>query len=333
MNLADKLLKRIDMMENPCCVGLDPDIRKIPAEIIRGDNFENISRTFLEFNKRIVDSVFDLVPCVKPQIAFWEKYGSIGVAAFKEIVDYAHAHGLIVIEDGKRNDIANTAQQYADGHLGVVQTRSDKRPSLDLDLLTVNPYLGDDGLRPFVDVCKEHGKGIFILAKTSNPSSGDLQDRLIEITEDEQREFENIGIRVEQDRTQLYNLVALNIRRYAQECVGERGYSPIGAVVGATFPEQADVLRKIMHNSIFLVPGYGTQGAKGKDVVPCFNTDGYGAVVNAASSITYAYLKHGGEAKKDYAEAARDATIAMIKDVKTAMIDGSRFPQKWSRNF
>jgi len=315
--MADKLLNKIDEKKNPCVVGLDPVVEKIPPYLLKGDSFADIAEAFREFNFTIIDSVQDLVPCVKPQIAFYEKYGSAGLAAFKDTVDYAHSKGLIVIEDGKRGDISHTVQAYAEGHLGVVKTRSTTQPSLNVDLLTVNPYLGSDGLTPFVNVCKEQEKGLFILAKTSNPGSGELQDRMIDLTPSEQKELASIGIKLNNGRTTLYNLVALRIRNYAKECIGSRGYSQIGAVVGASFSSQAEELRKIMPESIFLVPGYGAQGGTAKELVNCFNNDGYGAVVNSSRGIIYAYEKLGTPNK--FAQAARKATEEMIKDIISAL--------------
>jgi orotidine-5'-phosphate decarboxylase len=256
------------------------------------------------------------VPCVKPQVAFYEKYGSIGLQAFKDTVDYAHNKGLVVIEDGKRGDIGSTSQAYADGHLGVVQTQSSQTSSLDADLLTVNPYLGSDGLLPFVNVCKEQGKGIFILTKTSNPSAGEFQDRLIDITPAEEAELKQLGITTAEGKTQLYNLVALQVNRFAQGQIGERGYSQIGAVVGATYPHEAETLRKLMPNSIFLVPGYGAQGGTAKDLVNCFNSDGYGAVVSSSRGIIFAYEKGN---PKEFAQASREAVKSMIKDICSAL--------------
>ena len=314
-NIADELLKKIDEKGNPCCVGLDPVVEKIPPKFFVGDSFDDIAFGFTSFNYWIIDAICDLVPCVKPQIAFYEAYGVAGLVAFKATVDYARRKGLIVIEDGKRADIGSTSEAYANGHLGVVRTSSGEEiPSLNVDLLTINPYLGSDGLTPFVEVCKNNGKGVFILAKTSNPSSGEYQDRLIEINEKEEREFDSIGIKICDKRTQLYNLVALNVNKYAQKLIGKRGYSPIGAVVGATYPEQAIALRKIMPNSIFLVPGYGVQGATAKDIINCFNNDGYGAVVNASRSIIYS-------------SNPREATMKMIIDINTELRNAGKIPK------
>lgn len=322
---ADKLLEEIDRKQNPCVVGLDPVIEKIPDSLIKGDSFREIADAFTRFNKGIIDSIADLIPAVKPQIAFYEKYGSEGFRSFEETVDYAMSKGLLVIEDGKRNDISSTAQAYADGHLGKVTSGSVKVPSLDVDLLTVNPYLGSDGLTPFVDVCRRYDKGIFILVKTSNPSSAEFQDRIVKINDSEVKEFLKAGLDVKNNETEMYNLVALQVNRYAQQLKGRRGYSPIGAVVGATFPRQAKELRKIMPDSIFLVPGYGAQGGTAKDLTNCFNDDGYGAVINSSRGIIYAYEKTG----QDFKKAARDAARAMIMDIKSAMDDAGKFPKGW----
>jgi len=325
--IADKLFDKIDEMKNPCVVGLDPVIEKMPKHLLKGNTFEDVAEAFRKFNFEIIDNVCDIIPAIKPQIAFYEKYGVAGLKAFKDTVDYAHSKGMIVIEDGKRNDIATTAQAYADGHLGVVQTELSKSPSLNVDLLTVNPYLGTDGLTPFVSVCKEFGKGIFILVKTSNPSSGELQDRLIEITPEEESKLVKSGISITDHKTMVYNLVALQVNNYAQEDIGLRGYSSIGAVVGATYPSQAEELRKIMPNSIFLVPGYGAQGGKSKDLVNCFNKDGYGAVVNSSREIIFAYQKGGDPLK--FADASRIAAQAMIKDICSALKESNKYPVNW----
>ncbi|MEA3515176.1 MAG: orotidine-5'-phosphate decarboxylase [Nanoarchaeota archaeon] len=323
--MSDKLLDAIDKKRNPCIVGLDSVIERIPRNLIKGDSITDTVNAYLEFNCGIIDAVADLVPGVKPQIAFYEKYKSEGVKAFEKTVDYAKSKGLIVIEDGKRNDLSNTAQAYADGHLGEVSTLFSSFPSFDVDLLTVTPYLGSDGITPFVDVCKEHEKGIFILVKTSNPSSAEFQDRIVRLKDSEMQEFKDLGVSIQGNETEMYNLVALTVNKYAQQTKGSRGYSPIGPVVGATYPEQAELLRKIMPDSIFLVPGYGNQGGLAKDVMNCFNPDGYGAVINNARGIIYAY--EGTDMV--YAEAARTATKDMIEDICSAMKTAGKYPLNW----
>ncbi len=325
-NMADELLAKIDEKQNPCVVGLDPLIEKIPEHLVRGDSFDDVANAFREFNFSIIDNIYDLVPAVKIQMAFYEKYGASGVQAFKDSVDYARSKGLIVIEDGKRNDISTTAQAYADGHLGVVKTKLSSSPSLDVDILTINPYLGSDGIMPFVDVCEKHRKGTFVLVKTSNLSSGEIQDRLVETTEDERLSLEKLGIEAT-DKVPLYNLVGLKINEIAQKYRGVGGYSHVGVVVGATYPNQAKILRKIIPNSFFLVPGYGAQGGTAGDVVPCFNDDGYGAVVNSSRGIIYAYKKYGNP--EDFAKASREATKLMIRDIVIALEKGNKLPLKW----
>ncbi|MBR9704840.1 orotidine-5'-phosphate decarboxylase [Candidatus Pacearchaeota archaeon] len=329
INLADRLLDAIDKKQNPCVVGLDPTIEKIPKHLINGDSFADIAEGIKKFNYGIIDAIADLVPAVKPQIAFYERYGSEGIKAFKDTVDYAKSKGLIVIEDGKRNDIGSTSKAYADAHLGKVKTTTSSVPSINVDLLTVNPYLGSDGLKPFVEVSREFGKGIFILVKTSNPSSGELQDRLIEITSEEKNELKNLGIELDENKTEMFNLVGLQVNSLAQQLKGNRGYSSIGAVIGATYPQQAETLRKIMPNSIFLVPGYGAQGGGADDVIPCFNKDGYGAVVNSSRGIIFAYEKDEGYSPEEFAQASRRATQLMIKDICSALERAGKSPINW----
>ncbi len=328
VHFADRFLEKIDEKRTPCIVGLDPAIEKIPLHLLKGDSFEDVANAFREFNFAIIDKIHDLVPAIKPQIAFYEKYGAEGLKAFKDTVDYARSKGLIVIGDGKRNDIGTTAQAYAEGHLGNVKTKSSSVPSINADALTVTPYLGSDGLKPFADVCKEYKKGMFILVKTSNPSSGEFQDRLIEMTEDEKIQLKELGVE-SIDKIPLYVSVALQVNKYARQDKGKRGYSAIGAVVGATYPKQAENLRKIMPNSIFLVPGYGSQGGTADDVVPCFNSDGYGAIVNSSRGIICAYEKNGNP--ENFAEAARESAKFMIKDINSALERNGKLPETWKK--
>ena len=256
--LSDRILDAIDKKGNPCCVGLDPVAERLPSQLIKGGSFEDIADAFLHFNHEIIDAVADIVPVVKPQIAFYEKYGAPGLETFRRTVLYAQSKGLIVIEDGKRADIGSTSQAYAEGHLGVVWTPSGRRKSLDLDLLTINPYLGTDGLDPFIEVCKECDKGVFILVKTSNPSSVQFQDRMAKINALEQEALENIGVAVENAHTPLYNFVALQVARYAQEFRGERGRGAI-KVKGAA-------ARLVYKGDLVIIIAYcsiGSQEARG----------------------------------------------------------------------
>jgi len=301
---ADRLIKAIEKKQNPSIVGLDPRLEQIPSfikeEMIKkyGKTFEAAAESIIFFNKKIIDAVKDIVPAVKPQIAFYEKYLAPGIRAFKETVDYAKSKGLIVIEDGKRNDIGSTAQAYSEAHLGKVDLFGEKVSAFDVDCITVNPYLGIDGIAPFIADVKKHGKGIFVLVKTSNPSSGDFQD-------------------LETKGKKIYEVVADLVNKWNQDTIGNSGYGSVGAVVGATYPEEAVILRKLMPKSIFLVPGYGAQGGGAKDTIPCFNRDGYGAVINSSREIIFAYEKQKREA--DFDKAAKEAAVKMKDDLNNAL--------------
>ncbi len=303
-NFADRLIAEVEKKQNPSVVGLDPRLEQIPRFIKEemvgrfGKTFEAAAESFIVFNKKIIDAVKDIVPAVKPQIAFYEKYSSHGVRAFEETVKYARSKGLIVIEDGKRNDIGSTAQAYSQGHIGKVELFGDKVFGFDLDAITVTPYLGVDGVMPFIEDVKAHGKGIFVLVKTSNPSSGDFQD-------------------LDCGRGKMYEVVGSLVNKWNEDTIGSRGYGAVGAVVGATYPKQAVVLRKIMPKSIFLVPGYGAQGGGAKGTVPCFNQDGYGAIINSSRGIIFAYEKEGSEDKFDIF--SREAAVKMKEDLDRAL--------------
>lgn len=305
-HFADRLIEAIQKKGNPICVGLDPRLEQIPTQIVKtnsekfGETFEAAANAFLEFNKGIIDAVYDVVPVVKPQIAFYEQYGFAGVWAYEETCKYAEEQGLIVVADAKRNDIGSTAKAYADGMLGEVELFGEKVPGLNVDALTVNAYLGYDGVKPFVDACRDYGKGIFVLVKTSNPSSGDLQDRM-----------------VEDEKMTNYALMATLLESWGADLVGESGYSSIGAVVGATHPKQAAEIREILPQAIFLVPGYGAQGGGAADVKPCFNEDGLGAIVNSSRGIIFAYEKSDSYGPESYGEAAKAAALEMAKDLAT----------------
>jgi len=330
----DFLLEKIDEKKTPCIIGLDPQLKYIPNFIQEKYSDEKnvlkaVADIFIEFNKSIIDATYDLVPAFKLNICFYEKYGSEGVRAFQETTKYIREKDCVVIEDAKRNEVGESSKAYAEGHLGEVDVCGNRKSkSLDVDIMVVNPYLGSDGINPFLDVCKEYGKGIFILVKTSNPSSGEFQDKFVEVNTDEKIELGKLGINII-DKTNLYNLVALKVNNYAQQIKGSKGYSFIGAVVGATYPNQAETLRKIMPNSIFLVPGYGAQGGTADDIVPCFNSDGYGAIINSSRGIIFAYKKKGFPEDK-FAEAAREAIIEMIKNINSALKRNGKLPIGWS---
>ncbi len=318
-NFADKLIEAVKAKGNPICVGLDPRLDKIPESIknralaYTDDNGEHLSptaaaaRAIFEFNKGIIDAVFDLVPVVKPQIAFYEIYGADGVKAYADTLKYAKSKGILTIADAKRNDIGTTAEAYAQAFLGEVQIFEGENevvmPIFEADSITVNPYLGWDGIKPFVEECKKYGKGIFALVKTSNKSSGDLQDLVMQ----DEKGADGKG-------KALYEIVGHLVDSWGADEIGESGYNFVGAVVGATFPEQAKRLREIMPNTIFLVPGYGAQGAGAADVKPCFNADGLGAIINNSRGIIFAYEKLG-MLPDAYAEAARTAVLEMKKDL------------------
>ena len=266
-----------------------------------GETLEGAAEAIWQFNKEIVDATYDLIPAVKPQVAMYEQFGIEGVKAFKKTVDYCHEKGLVVIGDVKRGDIGSTSEAYAVGHLGKVKVGSQQFAGFDEDFATVNPYLGSDGIKPFIKVCKEENKGLFILVKTSNPSSGEFQDRLI-------------------DGRPLYEWVGEQVDAWGKEHMGD-SYSYIGAVVGATYPEQGKVLRKLMPKTFILVPGYGAQGGRGKDLVHFFNEDGLGAIVNSSRGIIAAYkqeayAKFGAE---NFGDASRAAVEAMIADISGAL--------------
>ena len=305
--MIQKLISKIEKTHAPIVVGLDPMLNYIPKQIQEkafkeyGETLKGAGEAIWQYNKEIIDHVYDLIPAVKPQIAMYEQFGIEGLIAFKKTVDYCKEKDLIVIGDVKRGDIGSTSAAYAVGHLGKVQVGSQKFAGFDEDFATVNPYLGTDGIKPFIDVCKEEKKGIFVLVKTSNPSSGEFQDRLI-------------------DGRPLYEIVGEHVAAWGEECMGDK-YSYVGAVVGATYPEQGKILRKIMPKAFILVQGYGAQGGKGKDLVHFFNEDGLGAIVNSSRGIIAAYkqeayAKFGAE---NFGDASRAAVEAMIADIQGAL--------------
>ena len=305
--MINKLVKEIQAKKAPIVVGLDPMLNYVPEQVQKaafaefGETLEGAGEAIFQFNKEIVDKTYDLIPAVKPQIAMYEQFGVPGMIAFKKTVDYCKEKGLVVIADIKRGDIGSTSSAYAVGHVGEVQVGGNKYIPFDEDFITVNPYLGSDGIRPFMDVCKTRDKGIFILVKTSNPSSGEFQDRLI-------------------DGKPLYEHVAEQVAQWGEEHMGD-SYSYVGAVVGATYPEQGKILRKVMPKSFILVPGYGAQGGQGKDLVHFFNEDGLGAIVNSSRGIIAAYkneqyAKFGAE---NFGDASRQAVLDMIADIDGAL--------------
>ena len=305
--MINKLISNIRKTNAPIVVGLDPMLNYIPEHIQKkafaefGETLEGAAEAIWQYNKGIVDATCDLIPAVKPQIAMYEQFGIPGLIAYKKTVDYCKSKDLVVIGDIKRGDIGSTSAAYAVGHLGQVQVGSRKYAGFDEDFATVNPYLGSDGVKPFMDICKEEKKGIFVLVKTSNPSSGEFQDRVI-------------------DGRPLYELVGEKVAQWGDELMGDE-YSYVGAVVGATYPEMGKVLRKIMPKTFILVPGYGAQGGKGADLVHFFNEDGLGAIVNSSRGIIAAYKqeKYKEFGAENYADASRAAVKDMIADISGAL--------------
>ncbi len=303
--MINRLVDKIKKMEAPIVVGLDPMLGYVPGYLLdkaikdQGETLEAAAEAVWEYNKGIVDAICDIVPAVKPQIAMYEQFGIPGLQVFKKTVDYCKSKGLVVIGDVKRGDIGSTSAAYAAGHIGRVQVGSKKLSAFDEDFITVNPYLGTDGIKPFVDVCREEKKGLFILVKTSNPSSGEFQDQKI-------------------DGKPLYEIVGEHVAKWGEECMGDV-YSYVGAVVGATYPEMGKILRKIMPKTYILVPGYGVQGGSAKDLVPYFNEDGLGAIVNSSRGIIAAYKQPAYEkyGQEGFADAARQAALDMKADINS----------------
>ena len=311
--MINTLTEKIKKLEAPIVVGLDPTMKFVPEHIKKqafaehGETMKGAAEAVWLFNKGIVDAVCDLVPAVKPQIAMYEQFGVEGVHAFQKTVSYCKEKGLVVIGDIKRGDIGSTSEAYAVGHLGQMQVGETMCRGFDEDFATVNPYLGSDGVKPFIEVCKKEKKGLFILVKTSNPSSGEFQDRLV-LPE---------GSTDASKARPLYEIVGEKVAEWAADHMGD-SYSYIGAVVGATYPEMGKVLRQIMPKSYILVTGYGAQGGRGKDLKHFFNEDGLGAIVNSSRGIIAAYqqeayAKYGAE---NYADASRAAVIDMKEDIK-----------------
>ena len=307
--MINKLITKIKQTNAPIVVGLDPMMKFVPEYIKQrdfaeyGETLEGAAEAIWQYNKGIVDAVYDLIPAVKPQVAMYEQFGIPGMIAFKKTVDYCKEKDLVVIGDIKRGDIGSTSEAYAVGHLGKVQVGSKSYAGFDEDFVTVNPYLGSDGVKPFTKICTEEKKGIFVLVKTSNPSSGEFQDRLV-------------------DGKPLYELVGEQVKAWGDECMPETGnYSYVGAVVGATYPEQGKLLRKVMPNTFILVPGYGAQGGKGADLVHFFNEDGLGAIINSSRGIIAAYQQeqYANYGEKAYADASRAAVMAMREDIAAAL--------------
>ena len=305
--MINRLIQKIQETKAPICFGLDPMLNYIPEHILEaaygtfGETLEGAAEAIWQYNKEIIDHTWDLIPSVKPQIAMYEQFGIEGLGAYKKTVDYCQEKGLIVIGDVKRGDIGSTSAAYATGHIGRVKVGNNVCSGFDTEFITVNPYLGTDGIKPFVDACNEFDKGLFVLVKTSNPSSGEFQDRLI-------------------DGRPLYELVAEKVVEWGSASM-DGAYSNVGAVVGATYPEMSKVLRKLMPHTYFLVPGYGAQGGTAEDLRHCFNEDGLGAVVNSSRGIIAAYKqeKYREFGPERFGEASRQAVKDMVADINRVL--------------
>ncbi len=305
--MINQLIANIKKTNAPIVVGLDPMLSYIPKGIIEkalkeyGETLEAAAQAVWEYNKGIIDATADLIPAVKPQIAMYEQFGIEGLKVFKKTIDYAKEKGLVVIGDIKRGDIGSTSAAYAAAHLGKITIGTKSYTPFGEDFATVNPYLGSDGIQPFLEVCKQEKKGIFVLVKTSNPSSGEFQDRLIE-------------------NRPLYEVVGEQVAKWGETCMGD-SYSYVGAVVGATYPEMGKILRKLMPKTYILVPGYGAQGGKAEDLIHYFNEDGLGAIVNSSRGIIAAYKneKYVSFGEEHYADAARQAVLDMVADINQAL--------------
>ena len=306
-NIIDQLIEKIKIMKNPTVIGLDPRYEMLPKCV--KDKYpktlEGVGQAIIEYNKELIDAIYDIIPAIKPQIAFYEMYGIPGMQAFKETCEYAKQKGMFVIADIKRGDIGSTAQGYSNAYLGKTKIEENEQSLYDIDFVTVNPYMGTDCVKPFIDDCKKYNKGLFILVKTSNPSSGELQDVKLENGEE------------------VYTRVAKYVEKWGEELRGEYKYSSISAVVGATYPEQLKQLRQIAPHTYFLIPGYGAQGGKAEDIALGFDENGLGGIVNASRSLMCAYKSDMWKDKfeeKDYAKATRAEAIRMKEELCSKII-------------
>ena len=298
----DRLQEKINAMKNPSVVGLDPALEHVPPQILekhiaeKGETLDAAAAAVCEFNFGLIDALYDIVPAIKPQSAYYELLGPSGVLALKQTCDYAKQKGMYIICDGKRNDIGSTAEAYAKAYLGTVKVGGSEIFPFDVDALTVNAYLGSDGIKPFIDMSVKHDRAVFALVRTSNPSAGELQDKLI-------------------DGDRMYALVGDLMQEISKETAGKYGFTRVGAVVGATYPEEAEILRARLKNTFFLVPGYGAQGGSAAEAVKAFDENGHGAIVNSSRGIIAAWKKSGA----DYAAAARNEAIKMRDEFREAL--------------
>lgn len=306
MNAIDKLIEKIKETNNPTVIGLDPRYEILPKCVTNkySQDLKGVTKAIIEYNKVLIDNICDIIPAIKPQIAFYEMYGIPGMEAFKETCHYAKEKGMIVIADIKRGDIGSTATGYSNAFLGKTLIGEKEEAIYDVDFVTVNPYMGSDCIKPFIEDCKKYDKGIFVLVKTSNPSSGELQDLKLE------------------NGKEIYAQVTNLVERWGEELRGENGYSSVAAVVGATYPKQLEQIRKLAPHTYFLIPGYGAQGGKANDIALGFDENGLGGIVNASRSLMCAYKSDKWKDKfveEDYAKATRAEALRMKEELKKAM--------------
>ena len=307
--VIDKLIKKIQETQNPTVMGLDPRYEMLPQCVTSKypKDLEGASKAIIEYNKALIDATYDIIPAIKPQIAFYEMFGIEGIKAFKETCEYAKQKGMIVIADIKRGDIGSTAQGYSNAFLGKTKIGEKEEAIFDVDFVTINPYMGTDCVKPFIEDCKKYGKGVFILVKTSNPSSGEIQDLKTE------------------NGKEIYTEVAQLVEKWGEELRGEYGYSSISAVVGATYPEQLKQIRKTAPHTYFLIPGYGAQGGKAEDIALGFDNKGLGGIINASRSLMCAYKSERWKEQfkeTEYAQATRSEALRMKEELNKAIQGG-----------
>ena len=305
-NKIDELIEKIKETQNPTVIGLDPRYEMIP-KVIRNkypQTLEGVAKAIVEFNKKLIDATYDIIPAVKPQIAFYEMYGLEGMKAFEETCKYAKQKGMLVIADIKRGDIGTTAKAYSNAFLGKTKIGDKEETIFDVDFVTLNPYMGLDSVKPFIEDCINYNKGVFILAKTSNPSSGDLQDVKLE------------------DGEEVYIKVAKLIKEWGKDLIGENAYSSVAAVVGATYPNQLEEIRKVISNTFFLIPGYGAQGGKAEDIALAFDKNGLGGIVNSSRGLMCAYKSEIWKDKyseEEFDKATRAEAIRMRDELNSTI--------------
>lgn len=307
MNAIDNLIEKIKKTNNPTVMGLDPRYEMLPKCVTNkySQDLEGVAKAIIEYNKALIDATYDVIPAIKPQIAFYEMFGIPGMEAFKETCRYAKEKGMIVIADIKRGDIGSTAQGYSNAFLGRTPIGEKEEAIYDVDFITVNPYMGTDCVKPFIEDCKKYNKGIFILVKTSNPSSGELQDLKLE------------------NNKEVYRQVTDLVEKWGEELRGEYNYSSIAAVVGATYPEQLEQIRKAAPHTYFLIPGYGAQGGKANDIALGFDSNGLGGIVNASRSLMCAYKSDRWKeqyTEEEYAKATRAEALRMKDELNQAIV-------------